>query len=473
MKKILTIFLLLLSTYAIAQDNKKDFIEGEYTFHGTVTNHDVTIDYRAKVKYSATLFGGIKVNATITEFEFWNLRYKGKLMSDAVYKKLGIKTQNGGGIKPNKSSLFNFATTIRFFFPPNFIKDTYDVEFVWVGWGTFDEYTYLKDSDVKKIRSYFNIKKENLEDFYKLSIFFRDLQITDFNMPIIEEIKTAMDEEIADKKDKIRKLEELKKLYPNEKLNLSQLNRKVSLLRDVIDQGYTNCYGYHTCHRALANAQNEIAEREKKGEKEDKTEEKEAVAEKEEDSKNDGKNTEEQQRLAQEQKRKQAEAQRKATEAKKKAEQQRRAVAERKRKKEAKRKVKEKETFIYYVFSLVSGQKIEYGGGDIYYIYTKIQKIKSPKIIKIHSCSGRYSMDDYGCTSAFEPIINDERPYYHRDIREKYNLIKTFRFRTDVYIFSSFEKAKFYRKKWTANNKYGVKIEDNEYELVFYKNRLR
>ena len=348
MKHILTFFLVAcLSTYAIAQDKEAEFISGEKDIWGTVSDKGVSIDYQATVKYRITLFGGIKINANITNFRFYRLKYKGKDISRAVEEKLGFSDRNGNYYP--KRGTFDFMTD--FVFSGFSYIDNHnrvlaglrvaDQRFLAIGWGTLDEYIYLEDEDVKRIYEKYKITKNNLKDFYNLDVTLEFSKITFFSLPMIDQIKEEMDKEIDAEEELNRKLKALKKLYPDEDLSLSQLQYKVSLLNEIIATGYTACSGYYSCHRDLSDAKEEIKKRKEKGEEEDEDkEENEAVAENEE-------NTEEQQRLAQEQKRKQAEAKRKATEAKKKAEQQRQAEAERKRKEEEKRKAEEEKKLTY------------------------------------------------------------------------------------------------------------------------------
>ncbi|MEP5933898.1 MAG: hypothetical protein ABJ218_02165, partial [Winogradskyella arenosi] len=165
--------------------------------------------------------------------------------------------------------LYDIQTDIEFqncFFESSFTSNssdctTYvrDVDILSVGWGSLDEYTYLEDNKVKKIKTFFNITKP--DDFYTLDAKLVKPKITKFSLDVLNDIKNEMNK-LKSKEELIaQKLKKLKGLKSNQELTLEELKYKKQLIEELIELEVKDCMSMHSCDEDINTVEEEIEKR--------------------------------------------------------------------------------------------------------------------------------------------------------------------------------------------------------------------
>ena len=255
MKKLLVIFICFISALSFAQD-EVDEIRGDKKISGSYTTENMSFSYDAKVNYRFVLFGGVKFDFNLTDVKLRYIRVDGKKVPNEVYKALNLKQRiddKGSYIFTNEKKVsvidrpqFDVITDVVFWscFGEvfNYLTCKHkisNVKIVSVGWGTFDEYTYLDDDKVKLLKNKFDLKKA--EDFYDLDATIENTKITKFTGGLFLDIKNEMDK-LRNREELIaEKIKALKALEHNKKLTVEKLKYKKKLIEELMELDVKDC----------------------------------------------------------------------------------------------------------------------------------------------------------------------------------------------------------------------------------------
>lgn len=249
MRITLVLFFCLTFQFISAQ-NKDDEIRGKTEIEGWGEAYDLSFKYTATVNYRFVLFGGVKFDLNVTDVSLTDIKYDGADIKDEVFDELGYKGKNAESFFKVEKGLYDVKTDIEFnncFFNNDFVLNVnkcstrvFDVDVLSVGYGTIDEYTYLENKKVKKIKAKFNITKP--EDFYTLDAELINTELNNFtNLELLRKIKSK----IGDLKEKevliAQKLKELRQYKANEQLTLEELKSKIKLIEELIGLDAIKC----------------------------------------------------------------------------------------------------------------------------------------------------------------------------------------------------------------------------------------
>lgn len=242
--------ILIISLLSITSLSAQNEIKGSQDIAGLEITDDFWFDYEATIKYRLVLFGGVKFDVNVVEVRLSNIKFEGVDVPDSVFEALNLKQTDQGALLI-KRGLYDVRTDVEF--QNCFFKDSHgncgirvrDIDILAVGWGSIDEYTYLKDNKVKELKAFFNITKP--DDFYTLDAELIHPKITKFNIGILQDIKNEMNK-LKSKEELIaQKMKKLNALKANRYLSLEKLKSKKQLLKELIELEVEDCMSFHSC----------------------------------------------------------------------------------------------------------------------------------------------------------------------------------------------------------------------------------